>query len=456
MDAKPPRCYLTSMSQVDSTNVSATLSQWVLADGLELVCDLSASSGAYLHDSKTGKDFLDFFGFHASRPLSFNHPRLSSPAARERLARAAVHKPSNGDVYTVEYARFVDLFAKVPLGGEFAHLFFVEGGGVAVDNALKAAFDWKHRKNAAAGRGDRGSQIISFTRAFHGRTGYALSVTDSADERKLLHFPRFAWPKVTSPVLCFPCDDDARARAAALERQALRELDEAFAASPDDIAAIIIEPIQGEGGDNYFSGEFLRALREVCSARECLLIFDEIQTGFGATGKWWDWQHHGVKPDLLCFGKKAQVCGFAATTRLDEVDSVFKVPSRISSTCSGNFTDMARATLVIEAIIEDELLRNAEEMGGYLLRLLREQAEAWPALGNVRGRGLWAAFDVATTADRDALLCACFEEALLVFPCGARGVRWRPALDIDADAIARAAAALEAALGRIYGKGLAR
>ena len=425
-----------------------SLSRWVQASGLPLFCDLARSQGAYLFDTQSGREYLDLFGYFGSRPLAFNHPKLADPDFVQKLGQIAQHKPSNCDVYTPEYAAFADTFGRVALGGHFEHLFFIEGGAPAVENAVKAAIDWKHRKNLGAGRGTKGSQIIHFRQGFHGRTGYALSLTDPFDSRKTEFFPTFKWPRVLNPAMHFPFDAAAEEAVTALEQQSLAEIDAAFDQHQDDIAAIIIETIQGEGGDNYFRPEFLQALRRVCDEREALLIFDEIQTGFGATGCWWDWQHAQVRPDLMVFGKKAGVCGFAATERLNEVESVFHIPSRISSTFEGNLVDMVRCTRVIEIIEEDKLLKNARQMGDYTLKCLHKLSESFAEITSVRGRGLWSAFDMPSTQARDKLVKACFGEYLLVLPCGEKSVRMRPALDIRADAIGRGAALLEVALKR--------
>lgn len=440
------------MTDVTAATTHKVLEKWLVGDAMPLVCDLQRSQGHYLHDSRTGKDFLDFFSFFAARPLGFNHPKLKDKAFLERLQAAALHKPSNCDLYTVEYAQFTDLFATVALGGHFRHLFFIEGGSPAVENAVKAAMDWKVRKNLAAGRGEKGTHILHFKQAFHGRTGYCLSLTDSYDIRKTQYFPKFPWPRVSNPKMVFPLNEATKADVIAREAQTLKEIDAAFSTHANEIAAILIEPIQGEGGDNYFRSEFLQALRKVADEREALLIFDEVQTGFGGTGMWWDWQHHNVKPDIIVFGKKTQVCGIAAGTRLDEVDSVFSVRSRISSTFSGNLVDMVRCHRVIQIIQEDDLLTNATAMGAYLLRLLHDAAAAFPEMTAVRGRGLWAAFDMPSTEDRDKLVEACFKEELLILPCGTKTIRMRPALDIDADSVGRAAAQLEAGLRRAFGK----
>ncbi|HET6344923.1 MAG TPA: aminotransferase class III-fold pyridoxal phosphate-dependent enzyme, partial [Myxococcota bacterium] len=194
------------MKSVTAADAHKVLDTWLVGDAMEVVCDLSRSEGQYLHDAKTGKKFLDFFCFFAARPVGFNHPKLKDAAFLERLQAAALHKPSNCDLYTVDYASFVDAFGSVACGNAFPHLFFIEGGSPAVENAVKAAIDWKHRKNLAAGRGEKGSQILHFKQAFHGRTGYCLSLTDSFDVRKTQYFPKFLWPRVTNPKMAFPQD----------------------------------------------------------------------------------------------------------------------------------------------------------------------------------------------------------------------------------------------------------
>jgi L-lysine 6-transaminase len=414
------------------------LGRWIQADGMDLVCDLEGSRGHYLRDQQSGEEYLDFFCFFAARPLAYNHPKLSDPALIERMGKVARHKPANCDVYTPEYADFVDTFCRVALGGAFEHAFFIEGGSVAVENAMKAAIDWKHRKNIQAGRGEKGSQILHFKEAFHGRTGYSLSVTDPFDSRKIQFFPKFDWPRVTNPKMTFPQDQQAIEAVEALEAKAIGEIHKHLDAHPDDIAAILVEPIQGEGGDNYFRSAFIHQLREIADEREVMLIFDEVQTGMGSTGKWWDWMNHGVKPDLMVFGKKTSVCGFASTGRVDEVEGVFRVGSRISSTFEGNLVDMMRCQRLVEIMAEDHLVDNARNMGLVLQTTLSNVQSAFPEINNLRGRGLWAAFDLPSTERRNALLNACFKNKLLVIPCGQRSLRLRPSLDITSEAIEEA------------------
>src|SRR6185295_6506610 len=231
---------------------------------------------------------------------------------------------------------------------------------LAVENCLKAAMDWKVRKNMAAGHGERGTQILHFRRAFHGRSGYTMSLTNT-DPRKTDLFAKFDWPRVSNPSIDFSLPENEReADVIAREKKSEEEIRQAIAQRSTDICAIIIEPIQGEGGDNHFRGEWLKKLREICDANDILLIFDEVQCGMGVTGRTWCSQHFGVVPDLMAFGKKAQVCGVMAGPRLDEVkENAFRLPSRLNSTWGGNFTDFVRSTHILRIIEEENLIQNA-------------------------------------------------------------------------------------------------
>ncbi len=441
---------VASHGLIEPQEVHDVLRRHMLVDGFHVVPDYRASQGSRLVDGRTGRELVDFYTNFASTPIGYNHPRMVEPEFLERLAFAASVKPANSDVYTPAFAEFVETFARLAVPESHnRHLFFIEGGALAVENTLKAAFDWKVRRNLVAGRGELGSQVIHFRQAFHGRTGYTMSITNTADPRKTLYFPKFPWPRVDNPKIVFPLEEHLTEVEAA-EARALEQIEDAVRRHGDDIACLIIEPIQGEGGDNHFRPEFLRALRRCADEHGFLLIFDEVQTGLGLTGEWWAWQGLGVEPDLFAFGKKVQQCGFAASARIEEVkDNVFEVSSRINSTWGGNLTDMVRSARYLEIIAGEDLLANVRRQGARLQAMIAELAAAFPGrVTNGRGRGLMCAFDLPDGASRGKVLAAGREEGVLALPCGERSIRFRPFLDVTEQDLLDGVGALHRALER--------
>jgi L-lysine 6-transaminase len=407
------------------------LRKHMLIDGFDVVVDLKRSKGSYLVDARSGKRYLDFFTFVSSHPLGMNHPKLTTQTFLKKIGRAAITKPSLSDIYVQEQAEFVDTFARVAMPEYLPHAFFVEGGALGVENALKAAFDWKIRKNFARGyKEERGRQVIHFRHCFHGRTGYTLSLTNT-DPVKTDLYPKFNWPRVLNPSVRFPLVESNLERAIRDEDISINQIKQAFRENKDDIAAIIHEPIQGEGGDNHFRPEFFKALRQLADENDAMLIIDEVQTGIGMTGKMWAHQHF-VQPDMISFGKKTQVCGFLCSRRIDEVpENVFKVSSRLNSTWGGNLVDMVRAQKYLEVIQEENLVENARVVGEHLLSRLHELESEFPAVvSNSRGLGLFCAFDVATPEARTGIRNRCFDKGLIILPSGERAIRFRPALNV--------------------------
>ena len=420
-------------------DVLRTLEEHILVDGFKLIFDCQKSHGSYFVDAATGRELIDLYSFYASQPIGFNHPYFDQPEVQASLLQAAKVKVANADVYTPEYATFVDTFARVVGNKDLPRYFFIEGGAVAVENAVKVAMDWKVRKNLAAGRGERGTEIIHFQRAFHGRTGYTMSLTNT-DPRKIALFAKFPWPRISTPMINFTLPAHERlADVVAREKLAEQEIRAVLQQKAVDCAAIIIEPIQGEGGDNHFRAEFLQTLRRLADENELLLIFDEVQCGMGLTGRNWCFEHMGVTPDLLAFGKKAQVCGVMGGARLDEVkDNCFRLPSRISSTWGGNFTDSVRSTHYLRVIEQEQLVENARVQGEVFLTELHALAKKFAFITAPRGRGLMLAFDLPDTAMRDAFWKGCYELGLLVVRSGEHSIRLRPVLDVKADIITKA------------------
>lgn len=427
---------MSVVSTKTAKSVVSDLQRHVLVDGFRIVIDLARSRGARLVDAVSGRELLDLYGFYGSLPLGFNHPYFDRPAVQQDLLEAARTKVANSDVYSTHYAEFVDTFARVMGLPPLDRYFFIEGGAIAVENALKAAMDWKVRRNLAQGRGERGTEILHFERAFHGRSGYTLSLTNT-DPKKTDYFAKFPWPRVPSPAINFSLPEDERLEEAARrEKVSEARIQEIIASRGQDIAAIIIEPIQGEGGDNHFRAEWFHTLRRICDESEILLIFDEVQTGVASTGRRWCCEHFGVLPDLIAFGKKAQICGVMAGPRLDEAaDNCFRLPGRINSTWGGNLTDMVRSTHCLRVIEEEGLIANAETMGRVFLHKLKGLAAEEPIITAVRGRGLIIAFDLPDAPTRERFYKGLFETGLLAIRSGEKSIRFRPALDLTTEVI---------------------
>jgi L-lysine 6-transaminase len=418
---------------IDSKNVRATLGKHILADGYEPVMDMEKSHGSWLVDERDGSEYLDMFSMFASGAVGYNHPDIL--VGKDRLAAAALYKPTLSDIYNVQYAEFVEAFSNMAIPEYLPHTFFIEGGALGVENALKVAFDWKVRKNMENGKGEKGGKIIHFKQAFHGRTGYTLSLTNTSDPRKTMYFPKFDWPRIDNPKLSFPLTENRLEEVKLAEKSSLDQIKAAITNNPDEIAALIIEPIQGEGGDNHFRDEFFVALRQICDENEMLFIMDEVQTGIGITGKWWAHQHNSVKPDIISFGKKTQVCGLLAGKRVEEVDkNVFSESSRINSTFGGNLADMVRFHIILEIIEKENLIENAKNMGVILKKELQFLSEEFPAyVTNPRGLGLFAAFDLPSQTERDKVINGLLKNKLLMLPSGDEAIRFRPHLNVTSE-----------------------
>ena len=430
--------------------VVSELEKRILVDGFKLVIDLEKSRGAILVDAVSGRKFIDFYSFYASMPVGFNHPHFDRPDVESDLLAAAKIKVANSDVYSTQFAEFIDTFHRVAGIAPLNRYFFIEGGAAAVENALKAAMDWKVRKNLAAGLGERGAEILHFQSAFHGRSGYTLSLTKT-DTVKTDFYARFPWPRAINPCIDYSLSHTDQLRNVIdRERQAAVQIGEFIAQRGTDIAAIIIEPIQGEGGDNHFRAEWFRFLREICDQNEILLIFDEVQTGMGMSGRAWCCQHFDIMPDLLVFGKKTQVCGVMAGPRLDEVrDNVFRLSSRINSTWGGNFCDFVRSTHYLRIIEREELVENARDQGEFFLGELQRLMLKRPAISAPRGRGLLLAFNLPNRELRDRFWAGAYERGLLVLRSGERSIRIRPVLDVTEETIESALRIIDQELSRM-------
>jgi L-lysine 6-transaminase len=420
---------------VNPNDVHAALSKHVLADGFDLIFDMEKSKGVYIYDAKYNRTLLDFFTCFASVPLGYNHPKMiDDEAFKKNLLLAALTNPSNSDIYTTQYAQFVETFGRIGMPDYLPHAFFISGGALAIENALKVAMDWKVQKNFIKGyTKEKGFKVLHFEHAFHGRSGYTLSLTNTLPV-KTKWFAKFDWPRVSIPYVTFPFSERNHEDLMRREALSIAQIKTAFRENEDDICAIIIEPIQSEGGDNHVRKEFLEILRQLADENEALLIYDEVQTGVGITGKFWCHQHFGehARPDILAFGKKMQVCGILAGKKVDEIETnVFHVSSRINSTWGGNLADMVRSSKILEIIEEDDLCNNAGAMGEYLQDQLLNIASNYGLISNIRGQGLLTAFDLPDKATRDKFIKLGLDHHVMFLGCGTHTIRFRPALIID-------------------------
>ena len=435
-------------ASVPADEVHARLGEHLLIDGFRLVLDVERRHGSWLVDARDGTEYLDMYTFFASAPLGSNPPGVvDDPKFMALLGRVAASKPANPDMYSTHLAEFVETFDRVLGDPALPHLFFVEGGALAVENALKAAFDWKSRRNEAAGRSrDLGTKVLHLTHAFHGRSGYTISLTNT-DPTKTDRFPSFGWPRIDTPAVTFPIEEHL-AEIEAAEAKALAQAKAAFEANPHDIACFIAEPIQGEGGDNHLRAEFLQAMQALCHTYDALFVLDEVQTGVGLTGTPWVYQQLGLEPDIVAFAKKVQVGGIMAGRRIDdEPDNVFTVSSRINSTWGGGLVDMVRSRRLLEIIEADGLFDHAAKLGEVFQHRLRDLGDRHPEqISNVRGRGLMCAVDLPDGPTRDRVIKGLREERVIALGCGARSVRFRPALSVTEDELSIGLAALDRVL----------
>jgi L-lysine 6-transaminase len=434
--------------------VSQLVKKHVLADRMDMVMDLEKSHGAYVYDSLHGREYVDFFSCFATIPLGYNHPKmLNDEYFKKNLLEAALINPSNSDIWTTQFAEFVDTFSRVGIPDYLPHSFYIAGGALGVENCLKIAMDWKVQKNFRKGyTREIGTKVLHFMDAFHGRTGYTMSLTNT-DPNKIKYFAKFTdWPRVLNPKIVFPFTDENYEDLLKREQLSINQIKQAFRSNPDEICAIIIEPIQSEGGDHHFRKEFLENLRTLCDENDCLLIYDEVQTGVGLTGTFWAHEQFGEKarPDLISFGKKMQICGVLGGGKVDEIETnCFNVSSRINSTWGGNLVDMVRANKILQIIEEDNVLAHVQNMGEYLLNQLHILAEKHPKVTNVRGRGLLCAFDLPNTNLRNQLIDEAFHAGLLLLGSGTISIRFRPTLTIQQEDLDKGLGIMDQVLNKI-------
>ena len=396
--------------------------QKYLFDSFPIVWNIQKSQNSFLYDIHTNEEYLDFHGGFGSNPIGWNHPKLTKHFSSGLWNKHFLNKPANCDFYTPEYIEFIDKFQTTIIPKNYPHLFFIDGGALAVENALKIAMDWKYQKN---GDNNEDLSIAHFTKAFHGRSGYTMSLTNT-EPHKTKNFTKFNWPRFLPSIKTGTPPQNQKV----YDEFAIGEVEKYFKEHHKSIAGLIIEPIQCEGGDRHFTKYFLQNLQRLCNEHDVLFILDEVQTGFYTTGKTWCFQHYDLEPDLVCFGKKSQQCGVFGGKRLDEIQNhCFNTSGRLGSTWGGNHIDMIRSSKIIDIIKEDNLELNATERGNQWsdeMKMIQSNK-----IKNIRNLGLIMSFDCESTEKRNQLLDILKKNKLLALGAGENTIRMRPNLAVS-------------------------
>jgi 4-aminobutyrate aminotransferase len=401
---------------------------------------VKSGSGTRITDVD-GNEFLDFTAGIAVTSTGHCHPEVVR-AIQDQAAKL-IHM-SGTDFYYESMAVLAErLSAVAPMPGPH-RFYYGNSGAEAVECALKLARYHTGRQN-----------IIAFLGAFHGRTMGALSLTASKPQQKRRFAPLVPGVHhVSYPYVYRNCSGDAKEQEAYALSCARYIEDRLFRTilPPEEVAAIIVEPIQGEGGYVVAPSNFLRELRSICDRHSILLIADEVQSGAGRTGKWWAIEHTGVEPDIVC-SAKGIASGMPLGICMARAEIMDWKPGSHASTFGGNPIAIAAALATMD-ILEREAIANAAAVGAKMMERLKTWVGRYASVGDVRGRGLMIGVELVKDKRtremdgelRDRVIQEAFERGLLILGCGETSIRLCPPLIVDAEEADRALDILEASL----------
>jgi 4-aminobutyrate aminotransferase len=394
-----------------------------------------------------GNEFFDFSAGIAVTSTGHCHPEVV--AAIQKQAAELIHM-SGTDFYYESMVTLAERLSKIaPMSGPHK-IYYGNSGAEAVECALKLARYHSKRQH-----------IIAFLGAFHGRTMGALSLTASKPQQKRRFSPLV--PGVTHvrypDVYRMGGHQDAEEFALGCARYIEDKLFKTILA-PEEVAAIFVEPIQGEGGYVVAPTVFMQELRRICDTHGILLVVDEVQSGIGRTGKWFAVEHTGVQPDMVCMAKGI-ASGMPLGITMTKAEIMDWLPGSHASTFGGNPVCIAAALATLDVIEREGLLRNAQEVGNHMMKRMADWPKKHKIVGDIRGRGLMIGVDIVKdqktreygNAERDRVVEEAFERGVLFLGCGPSTVRIAPALivskdeaDVAVDVLEESIAAVEAKL----------
>ena len=412
-----------------SSAMLAEMGRYVVSEPYPFVLDLEQSEGMWLA-TKDGQRLFDWCGFYGSKLLGYNHPDLQEPGYVQKLARAANTKTANPDFLTeecLEYYRMLHRLAPQAMRNDRLEVYAVNSGAEAVENMMKYLVSRFNTKAAKEGRVATNRRFVYFDKAFHGRTVYALAVTQTLDPVATKDFQGLV--SQGNIKLPFPSLNNDRPREENEKdvQNVLRMLEMVLQQMSSEVVGVIVEPIQGAGGQRMALPSFYQGLSELTHKYGVALAFDEVQTGLAVTGEMFAIDHFDLPypPMAVATGKKFGCGVIYMYEPLEEVGV-------LDSTWGGTLADMVRVTREVEIVERDGLMQHAAEVGDYLAEKLRElQLRHQGFVLNVRGMGLYQGFSLDTRARRGALVRTALERhGLLLLGAGDSSIRFRPNLSV--------------------------
>ena len=375
------------------------------------------SNGSYVYDDNTNQSFLDFFGMYASLPLGYNHEVFQQKDFKEDILRCSHVKVSNCEFVSNETEEFDKLFSSYCCkNGAFSNFHYCSTGALAVEAAIKTSL---HYKNYTP------PHVLSFKNSFHGVNSYGGFITD----RFYSSNPRL---KGLPEVFSTKCNFD------------LEEVESHLSNTEHPVTCVMVEPIQCTAGDIHHEVLFFKNIRELCTKYDVPLVFDEIQIGFGATGKLWYFEHLDITPDIVLFGKKSQISGLMVVEKFNGIFDKEHV-NRLEVTWNADTLDMLRCKYIIKAFQTHNILENVIQRGNQL----KDRLSKMNKISSLRTKGLIIGFDLKDAETRDKFMSCLYQNEMICNSTGQKSIRLRPILSLSENDAMRGCDLIEKTLNKM-------